>query len=34
MAGLGIAALSLHSITLERRAGLLKVLNVEGFPIK
>ena len=34
MAGLGIATLSLHSIMLERRAGLIKVLNVENFPIK
>jgi DNA-binding transcriptional LysR family regulator len=34
MAGLGIAAMSLHSVTLERRAGLLKVLTVQGFPIK
>jgi DNA-binding transcriptional LysR family regulator len=34
MAGLGIAVLSLHSLTLERKAGLLTVLNVEGFPLK
>lgn len=34
MAGLGIAAQSLHSVTLEQRAGLIKVLNVETFPIK
>lgn len=34
MANLGIAALSLHSVSLEQQAGLLKVLNVTGFPIK
>ena len=33
MAGLGIAVLSLHSLTLERDAGKLVVLNVEGFPV-
>jgi DNA-binding transcriptional LysR family regulator len=34
MAGLGLAALSLHSLVLERNAGKLVVLNAEGFPIK
>ncbi len=34
MAGLGIAVLSLHSLNIERDAGKLVVLDVEGFPIK
>ncbi|MCW8964675.1 MAG: LysR family transcriptional regulator [Gammaproteobacteria bacterium] len=34
MAGLGIAFLSLHSVQLEREAGKLTVLDVEGFPLK
>ena len=34
MAGLGLAVLSLHSLCLERDAGKLVVLNVEGFPIR
>ena len=34
MAGLGIAVLSLHSVQLERNAGKLTVLDVEGFPLK
>jgi len=33
MAGLGIAALSLHSVALERRAGLIEILDVQGFPL-
>ena len=31
--GLGIAALSLHSLTLESAGGRLALLDVEGFPI-
>ena len=34
MAGLGLAVLSLHSISLELAAKKLVVLNIEGFPIK
>lgn len=34
MAGLGLAVLSLHSLMLELDAQQLKVLDVEGFPIK
>lgn len=34
MAGLGLAVLSLHSLTLERDAGKLVVLDVKGFPLK
>ncbi len=34
MAGLGLAVLSLHGVTLERNAGRLIVLDVKGFPIK
>ena len=34
MAALGLAVLSLHSLTLERDAGKLVVLDVEGFPLK
>ena len=34
MAGLGLAVLSLHSLQLERNAGKLIVLDVEGFPVK
>jgi len=34
MAGLGVAVLSLHSLRLERDAGKLVVLEVEGFPLK
>lgn len=33
MAGLGIAALSLHSVALERHAGLISILDVRGFPL-
>jgi LysR family transcriptional regulator, low CO2-responsive transcriptional regulator len=33
MAGLGVSVLSSHSIRLERSAGLLAVLDVEGFPL-
>lgn len=33
MAGLGIAILSQHSVRLERSAGKLIMLDVEGFPI-
>lgn len=33
MAGLGLAILSLHSLELERQAGRIVVLDVEGFPI-
>lgn len=34
MAGLGLAVLSLHSLSLEQAANKLVVLNVEGFPLK
>ncbi len=34
MAGLGVSILSLHSLLLERNAGKLVVLDVEGFPFK
>ena len=34
MAGLGLAVLSLHSISLELAAKKLVVLDIEGFPIK
>ena len=34
MAGLGLAVLSLHSLTLERDARKLVVLDVKGFPLK
>ncbi len=34
MAGLGLAVLSLHSLRLERDAGKLAVLDVDGFPLK
>ena len=34
MAGLGIAVPSLHSVQLERDVNKLKVLDVEGFPLK
>lgn len=34
MAGLGLAVLSLHSLRLERDAGKLVVLDVNGFPFK
>lgn len=34
MAGLGLAILSIHSLQLERDAGKLVVLNVDGFPLK
>jgi len=33
MAGLGVAILSLHSVRLEREAGKLVVLDMEGFPL-
>jgi DNA-binding transcriptional LysR family regulator len=33
MAGLGIAILSLHAVQLERDAGKLAVLDVQGFPL-
>ena len=33
MAGMGIAFLSLHTVGLEMRTGLLKVLDVEGTPV-
>ncbi len=33
MAGMGIALLSRHTISLERSLGLLAVLPVEGFPV-
>jgi DNA-binding transcriptional LysR family regulator len=33
VSGLGIAALSLHSLTLESGGGRLALLDVEGFPI-
>ncbi len=34
ISGLGIAYLSLHSLRLERAAGELEVLDVEGFPLR
>lgn len=34
MAGLGIAALSTHSVQLELEVNKLAILNVEGFPLK
>ncbi|QKQ26942.1 LysR family transcriptional regulator [Candidatus Reidiella endopervernicosa] len=34
MAGLGISALSLHNLRLEIAAGQIKVLKVEGFPLR
>ncbi len=34
MAGLGVAVLPQHSLGTELAAGLLKVLNVEGFPLR
>jgi LysR family transcriptional regulator, low CO2-responsive transcriptional regulator len=33
MAGIGVSVLSMHSLRLEQAAGLLKVLDVEGFPL-
>lgn len=33
MAGLGVGVLSVHSLHLERAAGLIKVLPVDGFPL-
>lgn len=33
MAGLGLAALSLHSIALEHHAGLIEILDVQSFPL-
>lgn len=32
-AGMGLAVVALHTVSLEREAGRLVVLNVEGFPI-
>jgi DNA-binding transcriptional LysR family regulator len=34
MAGLGVGVLPLHSLNVELAAGLLAVLNVEGFPLR
>ncbi len=34
MAGLGIAALSIHSVQLELEVNKLTILDVEGFPLK
>jgi DNA-binding transcriptional LysR family regulator len=34
MAGLGIAVLPLHSLTLELKAGVLAVLDVQGLPLR
>jgi DNA-binding transcriptional LysR family regulator len=34
MAGMGISFLSAQAVQFEVRAGLLKVLNVQGFPLK
>lgn len=34
MAGLGVSILSIHSIELERNAGKLIMLDIEGFPLK
>lgn len=33
MAGMGVAFLSLHTVGLERRAGLLAVPDIEGLPV-
>ena len=33
IAGMGLAFLSLHTIGLEVRAGMLKVLDVQGTPV-
>ncbi len=33
MAGMGVSFLSLHTIGLERRAGLLAVPDIEGLPV-
>lgn len=33
MAGMGIAFLSAHTLTLERQVGILMVLDVKGFPL-
>jgi LysR family transcriptional regulator, low CO2-responsive transcriptional regulator len=33
MAGIGVSVLSMHSLRLEQAAGLLAVLDVEGFPL-
>jgi LysR family transcriptional regulator, low CO2-responsive transcriptional regulator len=33
MAGMGLAFLSLHTVGLELRAGLLRVLDIEGTPV-
>jgi len=33
MAGMGLAFLSLHTVGLEARTGLLRVLDVEGTPV-
>ncbi len=33
-AGMGLAVVALHTVSLEREAGRLVVLNVEGFPIQ
>jgi DNA-binding transcriptional LysR family regulator len=34
IAGMGISVLSQHTVSLELAAGTMKVLNVEGFPLK
>ncbi len=34
MAGMGISVLSQHTVTLELAAGTVKILDVEGFPLK
>jgi DNA-binding transcriptional LysR family regulator len=34
MAGMGISVLSQHTVTLELAAGTMKILDVEGFPLK
>ena len=34
IAGLGISVLSQHTVTLELAAGTMKLLDVEGFPLK
>ncbi|MBT4288966.1 MAG: LysR family transcriptional regulator [Deltaproteobacteria bacterium] len=34
MAGLGISVLSIHNIRIELESGLIKILDVEGFPLQ
>ena len=34
MAGLGVSVLSIHNIRLELENQLIKILNVQGFPLR